>query len=231
MDTLSRRQFIVGAGTLSAGVFLCGCTSKEESKEVTAIEDLMREHGILRRALFIYSEAAARLRSTSSSLPPGALQKTAKLFRDFGEEYHEKKLEEAYIFPAVKKAGGDTARYPDILMAQHQRGREITDYILSVTHGVKLDVNQVKPLALALESFARMYRPHAAREDTTVFPAWKQGLTAQQLDEMNEKFEDIEHQQFGEGGFESALQQISDIEGELGLADLAQFTAPHPGSK
>jgi hemerythrin-like domain-containing protein len=191
----------------------------------------MREHGVLRRALFLYSETAIRLRSNPSSVPPDALHKAAKLFRAFGEDYHEKKLEEAYIFPAVKKAGGEAARYPEILVEQHERGREITDYILALSQGAKLDAHNVKPLALALESFVRMYRPHASREDTIVFPAWKQALTAKQLDEMNDKFEDIEHQQFGEEGFENAVRQISGIEGELGLTDLAQFTAPHPPSK
>ena len=231
MDTLSRRQFMVGVGASSVGVLLGGCTSKEENKEVTAIEDLMREHGILRRALFIYSETALRLRSKSSSVPLDPLQKTAKLFRAFGEEYHEKKLEEAYIFPAVQKAGGEAARYPDVLIAQHQRGREITDFIITVTNGAKLNANNAKPLALALESLVRMYRPHAAREDTIVFPVWKQILSAKQLDEMNDKFEDIEQEQFGKDGFENAVRQIIDIEVELGLADLAKFTAPHLRSK
>lgn len=73
-----------------------------------------------------------------------------------------------------------------------------------------------------------MYRNHAAREDTIIFPAWKQTMTAKQLDEMNEKFEDIEHEQFGEDGFEYAVKQISGIQGSLGLADIAQFTAPPP---
>jgi hypothetical protein len=45
---------------------------------------------------------------------------------------------------------------------------------------------------------------------------------------MNDKFEDIEHEQFGEDGFEDAVKQIGDIESELGLADLAGFTAPSP---
>ena len=43
---------------------------------------------------------------------------------------------------------------------------------------------------------------------------------------MNEKFEEIEHEQFGEDGFESALKQMAEIEQSLGLSDLAQFTAP-----
>ena len=199
----------------------------EKGGEVTATEDLMREHGVLRRALLVYTAAATKLHSNPSSIPPDALQKTAKLFRAFGEEYHEKKLEEAYIFPAVKQAGGEAATYPDILVTQHNRGREITDYIINVTQNAKLGAN-AEGLAKALDAFVLMYRNHAAREDTIIFPAWKQTLTDKQLDEMNDKFEDIEHEQFGEDGFEDAVKQISAIESSLGLADITQFTAPPP---
>jgi hemerythrin-like domain-containing protein len=201
---------------------------KTKSGEVTAVEDLMREHGVLRRAMLVYTAAAAKLRNSPSTVVPEALQKTATLFRAFGEEYHEKKLEETYIFPAVKRAGGPAASVPDILVVQHQRGREITDYILAVTQGEKVSTGNAEPLAQMLDSFVLMYRHHAAREDTSVFPAWKHTLTAQQLDELGEQFEEIEHQQFGEDGFEDAMKQISDIEGSLGLADLAQFTASPP---
>jgi hemerythrin-like domain-containing protein len=201
---------------------------EEKGGEVTATEDLMREHGVLRRALLVYSEAAAKLRSSPSAIAPDALQKTARLFRAFGEEYHERKLEEAYIFPAVKKAGGPAAGYPDILIVQHARGREITDYIIAATKGGRLGTANGAQLAGAMESLVRMYRAHASREDTIVFPAWKQTLSAQQLDEMNDRFEDIEHEQFGEDGFENAVKQIGEIESELGLADLAGFTAPPP---
>lgn len=243
----SKREFLRTSALIGAGLLVSSCSggspqptsqanksqpakSEEKGKEpeVSATEDLMREHGVLRRALLVYHAAAGKLRSNPSPVPPDALQKTAKLFRSFGEEYHEKKLEEAYIFPAVKKAGGQAATYTDILLVQHNRGREVTDYILAVTQGVKLGASNATPLAQALESFVLMYQHHAAREDTIIFPAWKETLTADQLDEMSDKFEDIEHQQFGEDGFEDAVKQISDIEGSLGLADIAQFTAPPP---
>jgi hemerythrin-like domain-containing protein len=172
-----------------------------------------------------------RLRRNPANVAPDAIHKTAQLFRSFGEDYHEKKLEEAFIFPTVKKAGGQAAACPDILIAQHNRGREITDYILAVTQAAKLDTDNAEPLAQAMRTLVRMYRAHAAREDTIVFPAWKLCLTARQLDEMNEKFEDIEHQMFGENGFEKVVRQIGDIENEFGLADLLQFTAPQPPSK
>jgi hemerythrin-like domain-containing protein len=243
-DQSARRNFLGIVTATGAAMVLGSCgkgSSNEQSNkpvraeneggemggEVTATEDLMREHGVLRRALLVYSEAAAKLRSTPSAVSPDALQKTAKLFRAFGEEYHERKLEEAYIFPAVKKAGGQAAGYADILVVQHNRGREITDYILAVTRGARLAGNAAQ-LAGALDALVRMYRAHASREDTIVFPAWKQTLTVEQLDEMNDKFEDIEHEQFGEDGFEDAVKQIAGIESELGLADLAGFTAPSP---
>jgi len=77
-----------------------------------------------------------------------------------------------------------------------------------------------------MESLVRMYRAHAAREDTVGFPSWKQTLTSKQFDEMNEKFEEIEHQQFGEDGFANVVRQIAANGDELGLADLSQFTTP-----
>jgi hypothetical protein len=119
----TRRAFIRESAAIGTGLFLSACgrsnsaqagkragesaskkDEKEEGGEVTATEDLMREHGVLRRALLVYTAAANRLRANPASVPPDALQKTAKLFRTFGEDYHEKKLEEPYIFPAVKTA-------------------------------------------------------------------------------------------------------------------------------
>jgi hemerythrin-like domain-containing protein len=242
----TRREFLSKSAILGAGLMLAGCSSgntaqpgqantqspptageNQKGGEVTATEDLMREHGILRRALLIYTSAVGKLRNNPSIVSPDALQKTAKLFRSFGEEYHEKKLEEQFIFPAVKKAGGQAAGLPDILVVQHNRGREITDYIISVTNGAKIGGN-AEALARALDSFVLMYEHHAAREDTVIFPAWKQTMTAKQLDEMGDRFEDIEHEQFGEDGYEEAVKQIGDIEGSLGLSDISQFTAPPP---
>ena len=238
---LPRRELLLGLSSLGAGAILIGCNkhgpteaneAREENAaeaEVTATEDLMREHGILRRALLVYQESALKLRN-AATVPPEPLQKTAKLFRDFGEEYHEKKLEEVYIFPAVKKAGGAAGVYADVLIVQHQRGREITDYILAASGGPKISTGNVKAFSAALETLVRMYEHHAAIEDTVVFPAWKETLNSEELDEMNDKFEEIEQQQFGEDGFENALKQMEEIEQSLGLSDLAQFTAPPPPS-
>jgi hemerythrin-like domain-containing protein len=233
-----RRVFLAVSGATGTG-FLIGCRKEapqvgavaqsdaagNEEPEVTAVEDLMREHGVIRRALVIYREAGARLRTKPSSVPPDALRKTANLLRSFAEDYHEKKLEEAHIFPAVKRAGG-AGRDVDTLIAQHQRGREITDYVIASTAGA-IGPSRAEPLGRTLDGFCRMYEEHAALEDTIIFPAWKKTMSPKQLEEMGDLFEDIEHKTFGKDGFDDAVEQIEVIENAFGV-DLAQLTAPPP---
>jgi hypothetical protein len=81
---------------------------------------------------------------------------------------------------------------------------------------------------MAMETMARMYEAHTAREDTVLFPAWKNDLSGQRLEELGEQFEEIEHRVFGADGFEDAVQRIARVEQSLGIDDLAGFTAPAP---
>jgi len=226
--SLAGAGFLVGLRAPSR-TFAAGSSKKfGQEKEVGAVEDLMREHGVLHRALLVYIEAVPRLRANPGNLSLEPIARTAKLFRSFGEDYHERKLEEAHIFPVVKKAGGAAAAYVDVLNAQHDRGREVTEYILRMAGKGSIGESGAEPLARALETFVLMYQNHAAREDTVVFPAWKGTLSERQLHEMDDKFEDIEHRTFGKDGFDDAVKQIGEIEQALDLGDIAQFTAPPP---
>jgi hemerythrin-like domain-containing protein len=229
---LLRNSALLGLALVAPGIPALAMAEQTASgakePEVTATEDLMREHGVIRRSLLVYAECVPKLRHNASSLDPAALRQTAQLFRTFGEDYHEKMLEEEHIFPLVHKQGANLQHYVDVLIEQHHRGREITDYILAVTNGGKISSLHVEPLAKVFEGFVRMYENHAAREDTIIFPAWKTNFTDKQLDEISDQFEDIEHKMFGKDGFEDAEKKIGNIEGALGFADLSQFTPPPP---
>jgi hemerythrin-like domain-containing protein len=217
-----------------AGVVLSGCAKANEkdgggNDEVTANEDLMREHGILRRILIIYRELAPKLVANAAAVDATALASATKLFQTFGERYHEQLLEEQHIFPIVRKAGGEAAGLVDILLAQHGRGREITAYILDRTKSGRIGMADAEPMARTLTAFSRMYEPHAAREDTIVFPAFKKAVGPKGYDELGDQFEDIERKEFGGDGFDIAVDQVAGIERRLGTADLAAFTAPAVG--
>lgn len=215
MNTTDRRAFLTLAGT-TALLAACKKGGEKEEDEVGAVEDLMREHGVIRRVLVVYRACAPKLRANASSVPPDPLQRAAKLMRSFGEDYHERQLEEAHIFPAVKKSDASKARFVDALLAQHQRGREMTDFISRVT-AKAIGTAEVEPLARVLDDFTRMYEEHAAFEDTIVFPAWKKALGKHELDEMGERFEDIEKKTFGKDGFDDAVVRVGQIEKDLGL--------------
>ncbi|MCE5187547.1 MAG: hemerythrin domain-containing protein [Planctomycetaceae bacterium] len=238
MNPLNRRKFMglwafSGTGliipdSIGAVDFLTATPAtsnavEADTMEVGAVEDLMREHGVLRRLLIVYGEFARALREGRQVGGFDQLNKAATLFRTFGQDYHEKALEEAYVFPSLKNSNTEAARTLDTLIAQHERAGQITEILLTATSG-KQPENETT-LAGLLESFVRMYNAHAAREDTVVFPAWKRAMNPRQAAEMSETFEDIERQRFGEGGFEKMVNDTADIERALGLYDLSQYTA------
>jgi len=231
-----RRHFLkvaamAATSLASANLIVPTAFAAEKGKEVGANEDLMREHGVLRRALLVYRAAADCLRSDPTKVPVNALAKTVKLFRIFGEDYHERKLEEKFIFPVVRKLKHPAAAYPDVLQKQHDIGRDLTNYVMEVTKDGTLASGNIIPLAEALDAFELMYEHHTAREDTIVFTAWKDALSKKAYDEISEKFEQIEKQMFGHDGFEDAVSQIAAIEAMMGLTDISQFTISLPGVK
>ena len=96
---------------------------------------------------------------------------------------------------------------------QHLAGRRLTDQLLANPKDTK-----------AIEQFTRMYQPHAAFEDTIVFPAWKKLVGKKAYAELGETFEDEETKQLGKEGFEHVLAQIAEIEKNAGIGDIAIYT-------
>ncbi|XHR28487.1 MAG: hemerythrin domain-containing protein [Chthoniobacteraceae bacterium] len=196
--------------------------AKAPEIEVLPAEDLMREHGVLRRVLLIYGEAVRRIEAREE-VPPDGLTAAAWMIRSFVEDYHEK-LEEEYLFPRFRKEGVLTDLV-DVLIRQHKAGRRLTGLVLELaTPGALKDAGNRRRLADALRMFIRMYAPHAAREDTVLFPAMHRLWTPGEYQEMGDVFEKRERDLFGEDGFEKRVGQVAEIEKQFGIYELAQFT-------
>jgi len=190
--------------------------------DVTPVEDLMREHGVLRRVMMIYEKEIGELEKGKIS-QYDVIYKSAGIIHDFIEAYHEN-LEEDYIFPIFEKAGKLTD-LTKTLREQHEAGRRLTVAIMQFSKEKRSD-DKENPNALAdiLRSFIKMYRPHAAREDTILFPFLRNLISKKEYDKLGDEFEDKEHQLFGEKGFEGKVQEVSELEKGLGIHDLSQFT-------
>jgi hemerythrin-like domain-containing protein len=226
---ISRRSAMLGTGAAVTVVALLARAADRKSprageseEDVGPGEDLMREHGVLRRILLVYGEVSRRL-ETSADFDVAAVQRSAKLIRRFVEDYHEKQ-EEEMLFPRFERAH----RLVDlviVLRAQHQAGRRVTERIqgLATADGIK-SADGRRRLRTELQSFTRMYEPHAAREDTVLFPALHDIVSRSEYDALGEDFERREHKIFGGDGFARAVSEVADIERTLGIEDLAQFT-------
>jgi hemerythrin-like domain-containing protein len=193
----------------------------EKQLEVTPPEDLMREHGVLDRVLLVY-EAGLKKFDAKEDFDPAVLANAAQIVRDFIENYHEQSEEQA-VFPRFKKAG-KLVPLVDTLLAQHKAGRRVTETILQAAPGSRQDGDDRRRLVPAIQSFIAMYRPHAAREDTELFPLLRGLVSPHEYDAMAEDFERKEHQLFGADGFEMMVQRVAGLEQSIGINDLAQFT-------
>lgn len=235
-DSLStRRSFlhqtsIAGAALLAPSAFAQQKPEEKEKDEkgkddekISPSEDLMREHGVLNRVLLIYDEHL-RMLSEKRPFDGSVLASAADIVRHFVEEYHEK-LEEDFLFPRFRKAGKHV-KLVDTLQAQHKAGRELTAKIreLGATATLKYVSSDTDKLADALRAFLRMYRPHEAREDTVLFPAFRSIVSDHEYDSLGEDFEKKEDQLFGDEGFFKVVDQVAALEKKLGIFDLTQFT-------
>jgi hemerythrin-like domain-containing protein len=228
---LDHRNFFVHTGVAVAGLALpaigfagraAAQPDKGKDEDVSPAEDLMREHGALNRILLIYDESLRRLHG-KQDLDLAVLTGAAGIIRHFVEDYHEK-LEEDYLFPRFRKAG-KLVDLVETLLQQHQAGRRITEEIqgLAVPATLKDAIKRAR-LAAALQSFIRMYRPHEAREDTVLFPAFRGIVSAHEYAALGEQFEKKEDELFGEDGFFKVVDQVAELEKKLGIYDLGQFT-------
>jgi hemerythrin-like domain-containing protein len=184
--------------------------------EVTPGEDLMQEHGLLERVLLIYDEAARRV-ERGEPVDGLVVASAAEVVRRFVEEYHEHN-EEQHVFPRLEAARREVELVA-VLRRQHQRGREVTAEIARLARA-----GASPRLAQLLRAFGRMYRPHAAREDTVLFPAFRDVIGGGAYRELGEQLEKDEHARFGERGFEKSVAEVAQLEAALGIGDLAAFT-------
>lgn len=225
--SMERRKFLTSIGKTAlavAGSYVVAVKTARaaedegDASDIGPVEDLMREHGVLRRVLMIYEEGLRRI-AAHQDFPGNPFLTGAQLIRNFVEDYHERN-EEKFIFPKMREGVGEAQLDIPILLAQHQAGRKLTDEIIRVATVNAKDTRLVDPVT----QFIRLYRPHAAREDTIVFPAFHKMMDEKEYDAIGEQMEKQEHKLFGAGGFAKIVEAVAEEERALNIYDLDLFT-------
>jgi len=233
LSSSTRRRFVqhvstAGAALVAPAFVFAGqqttapAKADKNDEKISPAEDLMREHGLLNRILLIYDEHL-RLLAAKKPFDGSVLTGAADIVRHFVEDYHEK-LEEDFLFPRFRKAN-KLVNLVDTLLAQHKAGRDLTAQIRELAAlGTFKYVSDSDKLAEALHAFLRMYRPHEAREDTVLFPAFRSIVSTHEYGALGEDFEKKEDELFGDEGFFKVVDQVAQLEKRLGIYELSQFT-------
>jgi hemerythrin-like domain-containing protein len=216
-----RRTFLsyIPALTISGALLAieAPANARQPEKGVGAIETLMRGHGLLSRAMLVYDDIRHKI-SKEQAVDPSLILRTAEVFQDYLEAFHEK-AEEAHIFAPMEKAKIAFASIQE-LKIQHGSGYELTQRIIALSKSGK----QSSDLARYLDDFNGMYRHHTAWEDTVVFPAFDSMETTHDLAELINAFAEDEKKALGNNGFQSFVNKIADVEKQLGIFDLSTST-------
>jgi len=221
---LDRRSFLsyipAAATTFGAMVGMApasDATASQGQQGISAIETLMRGHGLLSRAMIIYGVIKDRI-VKGEETDPSLILNTASVFHNYLEGFHEM-AEEKYIFGPMEKNNVCFAAIQE-LKIQHGAGYELTQRITNMANEGKINSN----LAAYFDDFKKMYRHHTAYEDTVVFPAFEAMEKRNDLAELAAGFDLDEKRVLGHHGFDDFLKQIANVEIKLGIYDLYTST-------
>ncbi|MBU6454904.1 MAG: hemerythrin domain-containing protein [Cyanobacteria bacterium REEB67] len=221
---LDRRKFLsyipVAATTIgvSAGILMPGAQAAgKEPQKISAIETLMRGHGLLLRALIVYETVRGRILKGKET-EPSLIIDTAAVFRNYLEDFHEM-TEEKYIFAPLEK---NNVLFSSIqeLKVQHGTGYELNHRITDLAKAGKIN----EEMAGYFDDFGTMYKHHAAFEDTVLFPTFEEQEKRVDLVELASTFEEEEKRVLGHSGFDDFIKQIARTEKKLGIYELSSST-------
>lgn len=199
--------------------------AKQMSEKISIGEDLMREHGLFNRLILLYKESAQRAKENGDSTD--VLRSAAEITMEYIHEFHEE-FEENEVYPQFDD-NRKLHRITEIMEDQHETGKQITQAILDMTaSGRSLDSASISTMGDLVMQFERMYIPHAAQEDTELWPALQEKEGYAGYMKMGAEMGEQEDEKFGEEYFDKLVTKVESLEKKLGIDDLAKFTAHVP---
>ena len=204
-----RREFLVAGAVLGLSGVACGAEKPAAGEDVSALEDLMREHGVLSRILLIYEEAIRSLRAKpATAIPFRNLQGSGcagaevrrRIPREAGRELHLPGVRETrQTRPVGEGAQGATCR----------RSRADRHDSQSRAGEGSSPKPKRKPGDRLRGVHPHVSSPQGPRRHRALSRLAKDSVGQAKLDELGDKFEEEENRRFGAEGFEKIVEQVA----------------------
>jgi len=185
-----------------------------------ATDVLKEEHRVIERMLKSLEAGASRL---EAGLPvrPGFFLEAAAFFKGFADGCHHKK-EEDVLFVSMEAHGIPLDGGPiGMMLSDHEMGRA---YIRSLRENAlrwqEGDESSRLTVVHNARDYAALLRQHIAKEDNILFPLADRVIPLPQQDQIWVGFEQVEHEETGEGIHEKYLALAETLEKEVRTAKI-----------
>ena len=186
----------------------------------TPVEMLEAEHRVIQKMVAAMSVLAERL-DGGEDLDVPLLENIVEFLRTFADRCHHGK-EEALLFPALVRRGVPSHGCPiGGLTMEHQKGRAMVGELADAIRGhAQGEPPARENLIKSLRALVTFYPSHIWKEDYLLFPLAGKFLTAEDLRELMEKFEEVEHE-LGIEVHERFTKLVAELERRVSAIDRA----------
>lgn len=177
-----------------------------------ATEELVTEHGAIKRMLRIIDEVSRRL-DAGEPVATEDLEGIVEFIRVFADKCHHAK-EEGHLFPAMVQRGVPAESGPiGVMLYEHDLGRE---HVRAMGEALAGAARGERAAAQAFSEHARGYagllRDHIAKEDSILYPMAERVLDSAEDDRLFEAFERVETDVVGQGRHEEFHRMLDRLE-------------------
>jgi hemerythrin-like domain-containing protein len=180
-----------------------------------ATDELMSEHRVIERVIAVLEAGAKRLEQ-NQEVRAGLFIDATDFIKGFADGCHHKK-EEGVLFPSMiayglPEEGGPIA----VMLAEHEQGRVYSRQLRRAAESLGVgDATAKSEVIKNARSYAGLLRQHIMKEDNILFPMAERVLPPDEQERVADGFENVEHEETGEGIHEKYLALAERLELEL----------------
>lgn len=179
-----------------------------------ATQILRQEHESILKMLDVAEGAANRI-DAGGRIRRETLSGMSEFFRLFADRCHHAK-EEDLLFPALEirgmtRAGGPTG----VMMHEHEEGRALVRRMAEAAEACNWGDDSQRKWAEAARGYIALLRQHIFKENNILFVMAEQMLTAQEQEDLADRFATVEVEKLGPGKREQLEMMMAQLIGEM----------------
>ena len=179
---------------------------------MVATEALKKDHRLIEKMLYILQKVAKKF-GQGGDVPADSLKNASEFIRTFADNYHHGK-EEELLFKAMEERGFPREGGPiGVMLIEHDEGRGYTRALAeSIEKYAAGDNTAKKAIAENARNYSNLMSQHIPKEDGILYMMADNILPESFQEELLKKFEIVEKEKLGEGGW----QKYADLVDQLG---------------